>query len=139
MPSELNFLVLDRGAAAPRSPRPVFLLRKDNWDDFGHKVYFHLSHIGTDQRETTIGPLRILQRTSSHSEPIEVAKTTELPPSFSTLDDHFISLGQEETYSALSQDWMAHSRSLSWMRCATLPGTRPSRTASSQRRRSATP
>lgn len=98
MPSELKFLVLDRGAAAPRAPRPVFLLRKDNWDDFGHKVFFHLSHIGADQRETTIGPLRILQRTSSHSEPIEVAKITELPPSFSTLDDHFISLGQEETY-----------------------------------------
>lgn len=98
MPSEPNFLVLDRDAAAPRAPRPVFLLRKDNWDDFGHKVYFHLSHVGADQQETEIGPLRILQRNSLHSEPIEVAKTTELPPSFSTLDDHFISLGQEETY-----------------------------------------
>lgn len=98
MASQLHFLVVNPGDVPPSSPRPVFLLRADDWDDYGHAVLFHLSYVGRDKVRTHIGSVRILQRTSSPGEPIEVAKKTILPGSFTALDERFVSLGQEDRY-----------------------------------------
>lgn len=98
MPTNLKFLVRSREGAAPRTPRPAFLLTTDKWDDFGHQVQFHLSYADARGTETRIGTVKILQRTSKADEPIAVASLTRLPPSFPELGDEFISLGQDDDY-----------------------------------------
>ncbi|ONQ74867.1 hypothetical protein A8E07_38485 [Burkholderia cenocepacia] len=60
----------------------MFVLTTDNWDDFGHQVQFHLSYVDAEGKETRLGAVKILQRTSADDEPIELAKTTHLPNSF---------------------------------------------------------
>ena len=98
MPTQLKFLVRKHRESAPKTPRPVFLLTTDNWDDFGHRVQFHLAYADAEGVETRIGALKILQRTSGADESIEVASITNLPNSFSELGNEFISLGQDEDY-----------------------------------------
>lgn len=98
MSTNVQFLVRSRERAAPRTPRPAFLLTTDNWDDFGHQVQFHLSYADARGTETRIGTVKILQRTSKADEPIAVASLTRLPSSFPELGDEFISLGQSDAY-----------------------------------------
>lgn len=98
MPSKLNFLLRAWRQSIPAEPRPVFVLTTDNWDDYGHKVQFHLSYVDAGGSTTRLGPVKILQRTNEDGQPIEVAKTTKLPEAFSELGKEFVSLGQEEDY-----------------------------------------
>lgn len=98
MPSELTFVVRRRGQAIPASPQPTFVLGTDNWDDYGHKVQFHLLYVDASGGQTRIGAVKILQRTSADDAPIELASTTQLPATFSELGSHYVSLGQEDTY-----------------------------------------
>lgn len=98
MPSRLIFLVRSRGQVIAKTPRPVFVLTTDKWDDFGHEVQLHLAYIDTQGSETSIGTVKILQRTSDDKEPIAVASKTKLPASFDELGDQFISLGLKEDY-----------------------------------------
>lgn len=98
MPSRLKFVVLPKRDRVPPSPRPLFILRVDAWDDFGHQVQFHLSYLDVGGNETRMGAVKILQRTSAEGEALKVAKTTHLPTSFSELGDEFVSLGQEDDY-----------------------------------------
>ena len=98
MLSKLKFVVLARRDPVPPSPRPLFVLRTDAWDDFGHQVQFHLSHLDATDREIRLGPVKILQRTSPSTDKFEVVKTTELSAQFSELGDEFVSLGQEDNY-----------------------------------------
>ncbi|MEA9585969.1 AAA family ATPase [Xanthomonas sp. WHRI 10064A] len=98
MASELSFVVLSKGASVPSAPRPLFVLRTDAWDDFGHRVQFHLTHRDAKGLETRLGSVKVLQRTSADGEAFEVAETTKLPTSFSTIDERFVSLGQDDEY-----------------------------------------
>ncbi|WP_225933112.1 AAA family ATPase [Pseudomonas maumuensis] len=98
MPSKYNFYVLAYRQSIPSSIRPFFVLRTDNWDDYGNKVQFHLSCVDEDGKESRLGAVKILQRTNADGEPIEVAVTTKLPDQFSVLGEDFISLGQEDGY-----------------------------------------
>ncbi|WP_197722953.1 AAA family ATPase [Cupriavidus taiwanensis] len=61
-------------------------------------MQFHLSHCDAKGRETHLGPVKILQRTSADGARAEVAKTTKLSTTFSELGDELVSLGQEEEY-----------------------------------------
>lgn len=76
----------------------MFVFTTDNWDDYGHKVQFHLSYVDDDGEEHRLGAVKILQRTYADKEPIDVLSTTLLPDAFSELDERFVSLGQEESY-----------------------------------------
>ncbi len=98
MASNLAFVVRRHRERIPNSPRPIFALTTDNWDDFGHVIQFHLAYIDKDGAETRIGAVKILHRISSPQEPIRVAPATELPKSFSSLSEDFISLAQEDDY-----------------------------------------
>lgn len=95
---KLKFFVRSRRKPIPQSPRPLFVLATDNWDDYGHQVQFHLSYIDSEGNETRLGPVKILQRTSVDGEPFELATATKLADAFSELDENFISLGQEDNY-----------------------------------------
>ncbi|WAG77482.1 AAA family ATPase [Metapseudomonas furukawaii] len=98
MTLKLKFLVRAPRQPIPPSPRPVFVLTTDNWDDYGSKVQFHLSYVDDDGNEDRLGAVKILQRTNADGEPIEVAGTTKLPETFSELGEKFVSLGQEDSY-----------------------------------------
>lgn len=98
MSSKPEFRVRGRHDPTPRTPRPLFVLTTDNWDDFGHQVQFHLSHVAKNGQETDIGTVKLLQRTSADDKPMTVAKRTELPRSFSELEGSFVSLGQDDDY-----------------------------------------
>lgn len=98
MLSKFTFIVLPRHGPLPDSPRPLFVLRTDAWNDFGHHVQFHLSHYDASGRETLLGAVKILQRSSADGEAREIASRTQLPTPFSRLGDEFVSLGQEDHY-----------------------------------------
>jgi ABC-type cobalamin/Fe3+-siderophores transport system ATPase subunit len=98
LPSNKKFLVRAYRQAIPSSPRPVFVLTTDNWDDYGHQVQFHLSYVDEKGNDTRLGAVKILQRTSVDGEPIQLAKTTQLPEAFPELGENFVSLGQEDDY-----------------------------------------
>ena len=98
MSSKIQFLVRSRQQPIPAVKRPTFIVTYDNWDDYSHRVQFHLSYIDANKINTRLGALKILQRTSADGEPIEIAMATQLPKEFFELDEHFLSLGQEDDY-----------------------------------------
>lgn len=91
------FHVGPRSEARRRKPRIGFNLVTDNWDDFGHKVTFHLSFFDSNGEEHEIGTVKVLQRERTDSERI-AALRTHLPNTFTELDEEYISLGQEDDY-----------------------------------------
>ena len=98
MPSDLQFIVLPHRAPVPPTPRPLFVLRTDAWDDFGHQIQFHLHHHDAKGHETRLGPVKILQRTTNIGRSIEIALVTRLSDKFPELGEEFISLGQNDDY-----------------------------------------
>lgn len=98
MPSNHKFRIVGRGQSSRSTPPPYFILETDNWDDFGHKVNFGLTFINREGKRQDIGPVKILQREGSDPEQFAVALTTQPPPTFSELEDSFISLGQDDDY-----------------------------------------
>lgn len=95
---KLEFRVLGRHDPSPLTARPLFLLTTDNWDDFGHQIQFHLSHLAPAGLRTVIGTLKVLQRTSAQDRTMAVATTTILPASFHEFEGNFVSLGQTDEY-----------------------------------------
>lgn len=93
-----SFIVRQRGEQLTGQPRSVFVLTTDNWDDYNHKVQFHLAYIDKEGAESRLGTLKILCRTQSDSKTIDVLRTTVLPKAFPDLGEDFISLGQEDDY-----------------------------------------
>ncbi|WP_241774710.1 AAA family ATPase [Pseudomonas protegens] len=96
--SKLKFVVLGRRDPVAPSLLPVFVLRTDNWDDYGYQVQFHLSYHATERTITHLGRVKILQKKSKDAEPVVLARATHLEDSFSKLGDECISLGQEDDY-----------------------------------------
>jgi ABC-type cobalamin/Fe3+-siderophores transport system ATPase subunit len=94
----LTFIIRNRNERLTGRPRSVFVLTTDNWDDFGHKIQFHLAYIDEVGNEKRIGAVKILCRKASDSDPIDVTTRTKLPETFNKLDDRFVSLGQEDDY-----------------------------------------
>jgi hypothetical protein len=98
MSSKPVFRVRGRHDPTPDTPRPLFVLTTDNWDDFGHQVLFHLRYVASSGQGIEIGTVKLLQRTSAENKPMTVATRTELPRSFNELEGGFVSLGQDESY-----------------------------------------
>lgn len=98
MSSKLKFVVRARREPVAPSLLPVFVLRTDNWDDYGHQVQFYLSYHDAKSTITPLGAVKILQRKSKDGEPVVLASATHLEDSFSELGAECISLGQEDDY-----------------------------------------
>jgi ABC-type uncharacterized transport system ATPase subunit len=64
---------------------PIFILSKDNWNDYGYQTSFELTYHRTERDNINIGIVKILQ---------EDEESTELPKFFEKLDNSFCSLGQ---------------------------------------------
>jgi len=72
-----------------------FVLEKDNWDDFGSKTLYRLEYVNEHGEHLVIGPTKILQKKEM---------STKLAPSFESLDENYVSLGQTiEFYKDLVQ------------------------------------
>lgn len=75
-----------------------FYLRSDSWDDYGHKIKFHLEYVSEAGEITRIGAVKIIQHVLSGNGKLDVSMATKLPAQFEALDDNYISLGQSDDY-----------------------------------------
>lgn len=75
-----------------------FYLKSDSWDDYGHKVKFHLEYVSEAGEITRIGAVKIIQHVLSGNGKLDVSMATKLPTQFEALDDNYISLGQSDDY-----------------------------------------
>ena len=98
MASNLAFVVRRHRERIPNSPRPIFALTTDNWDDFGHVIQFHLAYIDKDGAETRIGAVKILHRISSPQGTNQGGARHRTSQIFQLLSEDFISLAQEDDY-----------------------------------------
>lgn len=98
MSSGFKFFVLTRHAPAPKSSQPFFLLRSDDWDDFGFTIQFHMSYFNENGEEVHIGKVKILQKSTADRSAGTLNKTTRLDNTFPELEETCISIGQGDRY-----------------------------------------
>lgn len=98
MTEKFKFIVHKYRTAVPVKEFPTFLLTKDTWDDYGHKVKYQLKYFTKEGVELYIGPVKILQHTASTESPRQVTQSTDLESVFSELDTRHLSIGQEDEY-----------------------------------------
>ncbi|MBS7419298.1 ATP-dependent nuclease [Pseudomonas syringae] len=98
MPTKYKFLLLKYKSKPSLKNCPTFVLYKDSWDDYTHKVKFHLEYFDEDGNRDYIGAVKILERTAKTGTTIQVLKNTTLEESFMRLGPSYISLGQGDDY-----------------------------------------
>jgi ABC-type cobalamin/Fe3+-siderophores transport system ATPase subunit len=64
---------------------PLFALVKDGWNDYGHHILYNLIFFKSQNEAEEIGHIKILDRRTEY---------TQIPNSFSQLDENYCSLGQ---------------------------------------------
>jgi hypothetical protein len=86
----MKFLTLRTNVAAPPSPQAnCAILRPISWDDYGHRVLFHLSRRTDGADELPIGLLKILRIG---------AERPALEEEFEQLDGQYCSMGQGPSF-----------------------------------------
>ncbi|MFC9266251.1 AAA family ATPase [Streptomyces zhihengii] len=90
----MQFIVVEEGERIPAGPRPLAILEKDRWDDFGFRTTFRLSIIDAEGDRHEVGSVKIADLGMLERENGAV----RLPERFTTLDDTFFSLGQDDTF-----------------------------------------
>ncbi len=68
---------------------PCFVLYKTKWDDFTFTTMFNLEYYENSKKKLSIGTVKILEKDKD---------STQLPETFTTLEDTFCSLGQSNDY-----------------------------------------
>lgn len=86
-----RFFVGDKIPTVVPQGRPVFLLRADNWDDFGFKTMYDVSLRTADGEGIELGQVKMLERGQRSGRP-------NLPSTFQKLTSEFCSLGQDIEY-----------------------------------------
>ncbi|MDF1705824.1 MAG: AAA family ATPase [Aeromicrobium sp.] len=96
--SSLTFRVVGRNDPQPRERFPFVELRWDHWDDYSFKTMLGAKlHIDAGSA-LDLGGVKILRRGQEEG-------FTDLPETFESLDDEFVSLGQDiEYYERLIRD-----------------------------------
>src|ERR1017187_2070867 len=97
MAAPVRVIVRSYGTPIPQSLSDAFILTTDEWDDFGTKCYYHLSYLDSTRASTKIGTVKILQMVEPDASR-QIVNRTVLPTSFASLNESYISLGQEESY-----------------------------------------
>ncbi|MFI0928686.1 AAA family ATPase [Streptomyces sp. NPDC021012] len=89
----MRFIVLDRKDRIPTEPRPLAVLVRDAWDDFGWRTMFHLTVIDERGRHK-IGPVKIgALGISQNAEAV-----VQPPDEFDGIPGEYFSVGQDDTY-----------------------------------------
>lgn len=89
--NRLRFVVVGRGAEAPRRPYPYVVLRNNDWDDYRFKTLFDVILRTGPNEDVSLGGVKILQRGQVDGRPA-------LQSSFDELNADFCSLGQDIEY-----------------------------------------
>lgn len=84
---EITFYM--RGKVPPSPKFPYVTLRKDSWDDYGHKTSYDLTYHIDHNQSIDLGRLRILHRSSD---------TTVTPNSFMKLTENYCSFASNLRY-----------------------------------------
>lgn len=92
-PNAVKFLALEPGEKIDlKTKRPIAVLRRDQWDDFGYKTTFSLTLYLNEDSFVKIGDLKILQKGQETG-------YTHLPSaSFKALGQNYCSLGQSYSF-----------------------------------------
>lgn len=86
----MDFIVVGRWEEPPPVPRPLVLLRRNNWDDYSLKTLFGVE-LYLESEEIDLGSVKIMRQG-------QLEGYTSLPDSFHRLDASYCSLGQEVEY-----------------------------------------
>jgi predicted ATPase len=86
----MQFYVTSRFGSLP-ARKDCFVLKEDNWDDFGFKAAYKLVHVDSEGVSHEIGFLHIGCKGQESGR-------TSVPKKFDQLDDEFFSLGGNELY-----------------------------------------
>lgn len=89
----MNFVLANPAAIAP-APEPIFVLTKDNWNDWfiWHTLY-SVTAILPNGTRMSLGGVKIGRKGMSQAD-----ASTQLPLGFSTLDSNYFSIGMDENY-----------------------------------------
>lgn len=87
-------MIIFVGTSPPYSNEPTVVLMKDNWNDWfkWYTMYSALVILG-DGRKIDLGGVKV-----AHTGMTEQSGSTQLPQSFTELDESYFSLGQSENY-----------------------------------------
>lgn len=97
---KLSFVSIEYDKPIPAGLKNTFVIRGDNWDDYGSKVRFDLLWFNSRGSRSSIGKVKILQGFEEKNGWLVYGESN--PPSRFTDDigSDFISLGQSERYYA---------------------------------------
>lgn len=97
-PHDLNFITVAYDETIPRSLKNTFVIRSDNWNDYGSNVRFDVFWFDEEGNRKRIGKTKILHGSEGKSDWTIDSRT--IPPSkFSgDIGEEYISLGQSKTY-----------------------------------------
>lgn len=105
----LNFISLKYDDRIPSGLKNTFVLRGDNWNDYGSYVRFNLIWFSAKGHRSDIGITKILQGSDVEKTDWLVSARTALPDRFTTdIGSPFISLGQSEAYYAALHEAFGH-------------------------------
>lgn len=94
MMSAVEFIVVEADTTAPAGAGPLAVLEKDRWDDFGFRTTFQLRIIDAEGRQHEVGSVKIADLGMMERDSGGVS----MPQRFTSLNDTFFSLGQDDTY-----------------------------------------
>jgi predicted ATPase len=87
----MDFKKIGRSQRIPGSLRECFVLKEDNWDDFGFQSIYDMSYVDSQGIAKSIGHLHI-------GEIGQESGRASVPTSFTSLGNQFFSLGGDELY-----------------------------------------
>lgn len=88
---------MDFGTRIPVNLRNTFVLKKDDWNDFGSQIRYDLFYFDGSGLRSQYGKVKLLSRIPYAATQL-VERITQLPPNFDKLDKSYISLGQSQHY-----------------------------------------
>jgi len=95
---KLDFITLKHDEKIPSELTNIFVLRGDNWNDYGSYVSFDFLWINANGRRSSVGKIKILQGGREKAGWMVLSRSNP-PDSFSNdIGEDFISLGQSENY-----------------------------------------
>lgn len=97
MTIKLKFYSGGISSAVRESRRDTFVLTRNSWDDYGHKLLFELTYLDEGGFAITLGMLKVLKSGESGNS-VRSGRETPLDVEFSNLSEEYVSLGQTEDY-----------------------------------------
>lgn len=95
---KMNFVSIKYDEPIPTGLKNTFIIRGDNWDDFGSKVRFDLLWFNSEGSRITVGKVKILQGSKKETDWMVYGESNPPDRFVDDIGSDFISLGQSERY-----------------------------------------